>query len=181
MIFDHIEWDEHNLDHATRRLTAAEIEQAIWNADRMFPHREHPDRALFRVGDRRRQGRRGHRRDRRRRSTTYHRMGGVTMAKKSEAELADYYNETQDVSEFDLEHPESITVRRNVTISVRFSDKEIEQLRLRAEEAGVKVTSFIRAAALEATSPVDRAALGELARDLEQRAHQVAEFVARGA
>ena len=41
MIFDHIEWDEHNLDHATRRLTAAEIEQAIWNADRMLPHREH--------------------------------------------------------------------------------------------------------------------------------------------
>lgn len=48
MIFDRIEWDEHNLDHATKRLTAAEIEQAIWNADRMFPHREHPDRALFR-------------------------------------------------------------------------------------------------------------------------------------
>ena len=24
MIFDRIEWDEHNLDHATRRLTAAE-------------------------------------------------------------------------------------------------------------------------------------------------------------
>lgn len=47
MIFDRIEWDEFNLDHATKRLTAAEIEQAIWNADRMFPHREHPDRALF--------------------------------------------------------------------------------------------------------------------------------------
>jgi len=43
------------------------------------------------------------------------------------------------------------------------------------------VTSFIRAAALEATSPVDRAALGELARDLEQRAQQVAQFVTRGA
>lgn len=37
-----------NLDHATRRLTAAEIEQALWNADRMIPHRTHPDRALFR-------------------------------------------------------------------------------------------------------------------------------------
>jgi len=48
MIFDRIEWDEHNLDHATRRLTATEIEQALWNADRMFPHREHPQRALFR-------------------------------------------------------------------------------------------------------------------------------------
>ena len=40
MILDHIEWDEHNLDHATRRLTAAEIEQAIRNADRMLSTRE---------------------------------------------------------------------------------------------------------------------------------------------
>jgi hypothetical protein len=107
-------------------------------------------------------------------------MGGVTMAKKTEAELADYYNETKDLSEFDLEHPEPVTARRSVTISVRFSDEEISELRARAEQAGVKVTSFIRAAALEATSPVDRAALGELARELEQRAHQVAEVVARG-
>lgn len=103
------------------------------------------------------------------------------MAKKTEAELADYYNETKDLSEFDLEHPEPVTVRRSVTISVRFSDEEISELRARAEQAGVKVTSFIRAAALEATSPVDRAALGELARELEHRAHQVADFVARGA
>ena len=48
MIFDHIEWDEHNLAHATKRLTAPEIEQAIWNADRMQRHREHPERALIR-------------------------------------------------------------------------------------------------------------------------------------
>jgi len=34
MISDRIEWDERNLDHATQRLTAAEIEQAIWNAAR---------------------------------------------------------------------------------------------------------------------------------------------------
>ena len=43
------------------------------------------------------------------------------------------------------------------------------------------VTSFIRFAALEAASPVDRTAMGELARDLEQRAHEVAEYVAWGA
>lgn len=48
MIFDFIEWDEDNLDHATRRITATEIDQAIWNADRMIAHREHADRALFR-------------------------------------------------------------------------------------------------------------------------------------
>lgn len=103
------------------------------------------------------------------------------MAKKTEAELADYYTETQDLSGFDEEDAVPVTVKRSVTISVRFSDKEIAELRARAEEAGVKVTSFIRAAALEAASPVDRVGLGELARDLEQRAHQVAEFVARGA
>ena len=103
------------------------------------------------------------------------------MARKTEAELADYYNETEDLSGFDEEIVVPVTVKRSVTISVRFSDEEIAELRARAEQAGVKVTSFIRAAALEATSPVDRAVLGELARDLEQRAHQVAEFVARGA
>lgn len=100
--------------------------------------------------------------------------------KMTEAELAEYYNETEDISEFDLEHPEPVTIRRNVTISVRFSPEELEDLRARAEGAGVKVTSFIRAAALEATSPVDRAALGELARELERRAHDVATMVGRG-
>lgn len=98
----------------------------------------------------------------------------------SEAELADYYNRTQDVSDFEGGEEVPITVKRNVTISVRFSPEEIEELRARAEGAGVKVTSFIRAAALEATSPVDRAALGELARELERRAHDVAAMVSRG-
>jgi hypothetical protein len=44
MIFDRIEWDEHNLAHATKRLTVAEIEQAIWNADWMRTHPVDPDR-----------------------------------------------------------------------------------------------------------------------------------------
>jgi hypothetical protein len=48
VIFDHIEWDEDNLDHATRRLTAAEIEQAIWNATGAQRHRTDPDRRLIR-------------------------------------------------------------------------------------------------------------------------------------
>lgn len=34
MIFDNIGWREHNLDHATRRLTADEVHQAILNADK---------------------------------------------------------------------------------------------------------------------------------------------------
>jgi uncharacterized DUF497 family protein len=48
VIFDRIEWDEANLHHATVRVTAAEIEQAIWNADRMVHHCDHEDRVLFR-------------------------------------------------------------------------------------------------------------------------------------
>jgi hypothetical protein len=48
VIFDRIEWDDDSLDHATVRATSAEIEQAIWNADRMLPHREDPERVLFR-------------------------------------------------------------------------------------------------------------------------------------
>lgn len=47
MIFDRIEWDEYNLDHATRRLTADEIEQVIRNARGMTPSRTHTDRATF--------------------------------------------------------------------------------------------------------------------------------------
>lgn len=48
MIFDRIEWDEHNLVRATKRLSASEIEQAIWNASKMIPHRKHKDRGVFR-------------------------------------------------------------------------------------------------------------------------------------
>lgn len=48
MILDGIEWDEHNLNHATRRLSAAEIEQALWNATKLMKHRSHPERRLVR-------------------------------------------------------------------------------------------------------------------------------------
>ena len=102
------------------------------------------------------------------------------MAKKTEAELAAHYDQTEDVSGFDSDAEEPISVRRSVTISVRFSAEELDELRQRADAAGVKVTSFIRAAALEATSPVDRAALGELAKELERRAHDVATMLGRG-
>ncbi len=106
-------------------------------------------------------------------------MGEPTEA-MTEAELAEHYDRTRDTSEFDAGTPESITVRRNVTISVRFSEAEIADLRARADEAGVKVTSFIRAAAMESANPVDLAALGQLARDLEKRAHEVAVIVSHG-
>ena len=98
----------------------------------------------------------------------------------TDVELADYYDRTRDLSEFEGGEEIAISVRRNVTISVRFSMEEIDELRTRADEAGVKVTSYIRAAALEAGNPVDRAALGRLARELEQRAHDVAALLGRG-
>jgi hypothetical protein len=108
------------------------------------------------------------------------RMGGMRVTEAmTAAELAEY-NRTKDTSDFDDGEEALVTVRRNVTISVRFSDTEIAELRARAEQAGVKVTSFIRAAALESTSPIDRAALGELVRDLERRAHDVAAMIGRG-
>ncbi len=49
MIFDHIEWDEHNLDHATRRIPAAQIEQALWNATSMRRSTRDANRALIRA------------------------------------------------------------------------------------------------------------------------------------
>jgi hypothetical protein len=48
VIFDGIEWDEQNLEHACRRLTPVEIEQVIVNANSYRPHRHHSDRVLFR-------------------------------------------------------------------------------------------------------------------------------------
>lgn len=48
MIFDRIEWDDENLDHATRRATAAEIEQALINAGSAVRSRRQRDRAMVR-------------------------------------------------------------------------------------------------------------------------------------
>ena len=47
VFFDGIEWDENNLDHACRRVTAAEIEQVIANANNYRGHQRYPDRVLF--------------------------------------------------------------------------------------------------------------------------------------
>jgi uncharacterized protein (DUF1778 family) len=95
---------------------------------------------------------------------------------KTEAELAEHYNETSDVSDFEGT-AEPVEVRRDVTISVRFSEDEIAALRERADIAGTRVTAFIRAAALEAEHPVDRAAVARLATAVEQQAHQLRKAV----
>lgn len=68
-------------------------------------------------------------------------------------------------------NPEPVAFRRSVTISVRFSQDEIEKLRVRAEAAGLKVTALIRAAALAADRPMDREVANRLATQVEQNAH----------
>jgi hypothetical protein len=47
VIFDGAEWDESNLEHACRRVTAEEIEQVIANASTVRRHRRYADRILF--------------------------------------------------------------------------------------------------------------------------------------
>ena len=47
MLFEAIEWDESNLDHACRRVSATEIEQVITNATRYRRHEQYADRVLF--------------------------------------------------------------------------------------------------------------------------------------
>lgn len=45
--FEVVEWDDRNLGHL-KRATAAEVEQAIANADEVFPHRPVADRRVIR-------------------------------------------------------------------------------------------------------------------------------------
>jgi hypothetical protein len=46
MRFEVVEWDDSNLGHL-KRATAAEVEQAIANADHVFPHRTNADRGVI--------------------------------------------------------------------------------------------------------------------------------------
>jgi hypothetical protein len=58
--------------------------------------------------------------------------------RQTEGQLAEHYDRTRDLSDFDETVAEPVEVRRNVTISVRFSEREIEELRGAAEAAGLK-------------------------------------------
>ena len=75
-----------------------------------------------------------------------------------EAELARAYQNSRDLSAFETD-AEPVEVRRNVTISVRFSDDEIARLRAMAEQTGMKVTADIRPAALEHGVQVNKPAI----------------------
>jgi hypothetical protein len=72
----------------------------------------------------------------------------------------------------DWGEPVPVTVRRNVTISVRFSAEEIEAIRRRADAAGMKVTAYIRQAAISGGDSIDRdklaRAVAAVSHDLDQ-------------
>ena len=102
------------------------------------------------------------------------------MTNKTEAELATEYNDTHDLSEFDEGDTVPVQVRREVTISVRFSDDEIAELRRRADARGVKVTALIRDAALANANPLDLAAVRRAAATMAKTARELDGLTAPG-
>jgi predicted DNA binding CopG/RHH family protein len=76
----------------------------------------------------------------------------ATTAQERERELAEHYEQTRDVSDFDESAAYPVKVRRDVTISVRFSADEIEKLRAAAEKADMPVTTYIRQLATLSTT-----------------------------
>lgn len=69
--------------------------------------------------------------------------------------MSDFDGMTE-INDADWGEPVPVTVRRNVTISVRFSAEEIAAIRQRAEAADMKVTAYIRQAAIGGGEPIDR-------------------------
>ena len=69
--------------------------------------------------------------------------------------MSDFKN-TSDTNNADWGEPVPVKVRRNVTISVRFSADEIAAIRRQADAAGMKVTAYIRQAALSGGEAIDR-------------------------
>jgi predicted DNA binding CopG/RHH family protein len=90
----------------------------------------------------------------------------------TDAELADYYDQHRNLTDWSEPRPVQRSERLDVTISVRFTAAEIATIRVRANAAGLKPTTYIRCCALaEDQPPIDRARLSRtvtaLSRDLE--------------
>lgn len=90
----------------------------------------------------------------------------------TDAELADYYDQHRNLSDWSEPQPVQRPERLDVTISVRFTPAEIATIRARAEAAGLKPTTYIRRCALgDEQPPIDRAQLSRtvaaLSRDIE--------------
>jgi uncharacterized protein (DUF1778 family) len=69
--------------------------------------------------------------------------------------MSDFENMSE-INNADWGEPVPVTVRRNVTISVRLSADEIAAIRQQADAAGMKVTAYIRQAALSGGEAIDR-------------------------
>ena len=90
----------------------------------------------------------------------------------TDAELAEYYEQRRDLTEWRESQPVERSERLDVTISVRFTSAEMANIRARAEAADLKPTTYIRRCALDAEQPpIDRGRLSRtvaaLARDLD--------------
>lgn len=90
----------------------------------------------------------------------------------ADAELADYYDQHRDLTDWGESQPVQRQERLDVTISVRFTLAEMAAVRARAEAADLKPTTYIRRCALDAEQPpIDRARLSHtvaaLSRDLD--------------
>jgi predicted DNA binding CopG/RHH family protein len=74
----------------------------------------------------------------------------------TETELADYYDRTSDLSEF--EDGEVVQIEpgpKSSVVSVRFAPGELEAVERQANKVGMKLTAFIRASALSGAHVVD--------------------------
>ncbi len=90
----------------------------------------------------------------------------------TDAELADYYDQHRNLTDWSEPRPVQRPERLDITISGRFTVAEIATIRARAEAAGLKPTTYIRRCALtDDQPPIGRARLPRtttaLARDLE--------------
>ena len=96
----------------------------------------------------------------------------------TEAELADYYDQTSDLSEFD--DGEVVKIEpgpKDSIVSVRFAAGELQTVERRAAEAGMKLTAFIRAAALSSAQVVDLDRLRKVAAKLVADSQEIGRVV----
>jgi hypothetical protein len=98
----------------------------------------------------------------------------------TKAELAAHFG-VEDPAAWGDPEPIEKPERLDVTISVRFTSEEIAALRRRAEAASMKLTTFIRRAALAADAPpLDRTALRGALRAVADEVAHLGDLVERG-
>jgi len=91
----------------------------------------------------------------------------------TESELADHYDRTGDLSEFEGGKVVQVAPGpKDSIVSVRFAASELEAVERQAREAGMKLTAYIRASALSGARVVDldrlRKVAAKLAADSEE-------------